>query len=135
MSAPIYLAPARGGDDDWMEQAACRDYPTEMFFPTQGGDERPAKQVCWRCPVRQECEEYALNNGFTHGIFGGRSERERRELRKNRPRTIRCAECGKKFEKLPKQTRRTCCSQGCVDARRARRNTLATERRRTGETT
>lgn len=50
-----------------MEQAACRSYDTEMFFPVKGAaigeaqqkiDE--AKAVCFACPVLDECRDYIL---------------------------------------------------------------------------
>jgi WhiB family redox-sensing transcriptional regulator len=73
--------------DDWREHAACRDEDPELFFPlsemgpgARQADE--AKAVCARCPVREQCLEYALDNGLDHGIFGGLTESERRRLRR-----------------------------------------------------
>jgi WhiB family redox-sensing transcriptional regulator len=68
----------------WMRQGKCRDYPTEMFYPTQGADYVTAERICWQCPVREECLEYALDNNITYGIWGGESERSRRRLRRIR---------------------------------------------------
>jgi WhiB family transcriptional regulator, redox-sensing transcriptional regulator len=73
--------------DDWRERAACRDEDPELFFPLsdQGPGARQAdeaKAVCARCPVRERCLEYALDNGLDHGIFGGLTETERRGLRR-----------------------------------------------------
>ena len=75
--------------DDWRERAACRDEDPELFFPLsdQGPGARQAdeaKAVCARCPVRERCLEYALDNGLDHGIFGGLTETERRALRRSR---------------------------------------------------
>jgi WhiB family transcriptional regulator, redox-sensing transcriptional regulator len=70
---------------DWRHRAACRDEDPELFFPVTdvGPGARQtaeAKAVCARCPVREQCLRYALDNGLDHGIFGGTSERERRTL-------------------------------------------------------
>lgn len=79
---------------DWMEHAACRGIDPNLFFPTRpegagtGGEVEAAKKVCAGCPVREECLEYALDNGEKFGIFGGKSERERRRLRRGRGRRV-----------------------------------------------
>jgi WhiB family transcriptional regulator, redox-sensing transcriptional regulator len=70
---------------DWRHRAACRDHDPELFFPVTdvGPGARQtaeAKAVCARCPVREHCLRYALDNGLDHGIFGGTTERERRTL-------------------------------------------------------
>jgi hypothetical protein len=51
----------------WSDRAACNDLPTSMFYPDRGSrhwepppDEKRAKRVCARCPVRTECLTYAL---------------------------------------------------------------------------
>ena len=36
------------------------------------------------CVVREDCLEYALQNGEKFGIWGGMSERERRRIRRQR---------------------------------------------------
>ena len=71
--------------DDWRHHAACRDEDPELFFPISevGPGARhtaEAKAVCARCPVREQCLRYALDNGLDDGIFGGTTERERRTL-------------------------------------------------------
>ncbi|HEY0817106.1 MAG TPA: WhiB family transcriptional regulator [Pseudonocardia sp.] len=74
-------------NDEWRQRAACRDEDPELFFPVSevGPAARQAdaaKAVCARCPVRERCLEYAVDNGLDHGIFGGTTEAERRELRR-----------------------------------------------------
>ena len=66
---------------DWVERAACKGMSTAMFFPELGQDTRPAKEVCQGCPVRSECYSYSLEISTHHGIWGGKSERERRGKR------------------------------------------------------
>jgi WhiB family transcriptional regulator, redox-sensing transcriptional regulator len=80
--------------DDWREQGACRDEDADLFYPL-GGDqghhrtginlaqERAAKAVCLRCPVRLACRTWAW------GVWGGLNENERRALRAPKPVTGR----------------------------------------------
>lgn len=68
----------------WMARAACRGEPLELFFPERGQSTAPAKAICARCPVREECLEHALDGHDIHGIFGGLSERQRRQIRSKR---------------------------------------------------
>ena len=51
-------------------------------------DEAPeAKDICAECPVREPCLEYALTVREKHGVWGGRTERERRRLIRQRRRS------------------------------------------------
>ena len=68
----------------WMRWASCAEVDPDMFFPELGdaaGAEQ-AKSVCRRCPVRERCLAYALDNNEEHGIWGGLSMQERRRLRR-----------------------------------------------------
>lgn len=67
---------------DWWDDAACRFHPVDLFFPQQGGAWQAAKDICNACPVRQDCLDWALAEGIRHGIWGGKSERERRTMRR-----------------------------------------------------
>ncbi|WP_019819119.1 WhiB family transcriptional regulator [Saccharomonospora saliphila] len=74
---------------DWRLDAACRDEDPELFFPVSdmgpGAQQTArAKAVCARCPVANQCLEYAIENGLDHGVFGGTTERERRALIRTR---------------------------------------------------
>lgn len=68
----------------WMAQANCTDLDTRLFFPGQGESSREAKAVCEGCIVRAECLEYALVNREIFGVWGGKSERQRRRIRGER---------------------------------------------------
>lgn len=68
----------------WWTLAACAGIAPDLFFPGQGEDAAAAKAVCESCPVRTECLDYALDNAEKHGIWGGKSERERRRIRSTR---------------------------------------------------
>jgi WhiB family redox-sensing transcriptional regulator len=70
---------------DWRHAAACRDEDPELFFPV--GTTGPAllqveeaKAVCRRCSVIEDCLAWALESGQDAGVWGGRSEEERRAL-------------------------------------------------------
>ena len=65
-------------DLDWQDEALCKESDPEAFFPEKGGSTKQAKTVCKRCPVTEKCLQYALDNDERHGIWGGKSERERR---------------------------------------------------------
>ncbi|HET6754822.1 MAG TPA: WhiB family transcriptional regulator [Jiangellaceae bacterium] len=76
---------------DWRHIAACRDEDPELFFPI--GNTGPAllqieeaKSVCRRCPVREECLQFALETGQDAGVWGGLSEDERRALKRRNAR-------------------------------------------------
>lgn len=69
--------------DDWRDQAKCRDEDPELWFPigTSGPAEiqiQIAQGVCGRCPVAGECLRWATDNDIADGIWGGRTEGERR---------------------------------------------------------
>jgi WhiB family transcriptional regulator, redox-sensing transcriptional regulator len=81
----------------WQHRAACRGEDAEMFFAPnyferkeeKEGREVQAKTICARCPVRDECLEYALRNREPHGIWGGLNESERKSLIRSRERGMR----------------------------------------------
>jgi len=68
----------------WRRQANCMGVDPDLFFPERGSSTREAKEVCRGCVVREECLEFALENGEKFGIWGGLSERERRRIRRRR---------------------------------------------------
>ena len=73
--------------ENWREHAACRHEDPDLFFPigTTGPalvQQEQAKAVCRRCPVREQCLEWALDTGQTIGVWGGTSENERRALKR-----------------------------------------------------
>ena len=78
------FAPSRDVPEPWMAGARCRTMDPEIFFPTDGLGVQRAAAICERCPVREDCLEYALRNGIQHGVFGGVSERARVRLRRAR---------------------------------------------------
>ncbi|MDR3152421.1 MAG: WhiB family transcriptional regulator [Bifidobacteriaceae bacterium] len=67
----------------WREYALCSQTNPTAFFPEKGGSTKDAKNVCTNCVVKSECLEYALTNDIRFGIWGGKSERERRRFKKD----------------------------------------------------
>ncbi len=67
---------------DWRMRAACRHARPDLFFPehTAGPEIQQAKQICDGCPVRARCLDWAISNGASAGIWGGRTEAERRAM-------------------------------------------------------
>jgi WhiB family redox-sensing transcriptional regulator len=78
-----------GIDMSWQDFANCRGADPDLFFPERGASTREAKEVCRGCVVRDDCLEYALQNGEKFGIWGGLSERERRRIRRQRAQVAR----------------------------------------------
>lgn len=83
-----------GNDPAWRDRAACRTTDPDLHFPV--GDTGPAaaqiidaKAVCARCPVRAECLRWALATGQNHGVWGGKTEDERRAIVRGRARRNR----------------------------------------------
>lgn len=68
----------------WQQDSACHGMDPDIFFPERGSSTKEAKSICATCPVADQCLDYALMNGEKFGIWGGKSERERRKIRKDR---------------------------------------------------
>jgi len=85
--APV-ARPVWKAEVDWQDRALCRGANADLFFsPThlekreeRATREAQAKAVCARCPVRQQCLEFALAVREPHGIWGGLNETERKRL-------------------------------------------------------
>ncbi|MGH6745829.1 WhiB family transcriptional regulator [Novosphingobium sp.] len=73
----------------WRVKAACLDMDPELFFPL-GSTGRAleqieeAKAICSTCPVITECLGWALDTGQHDGVWGGKSEDERKTERRRR---------------------------------------------------
>lgn len=66
----------------WMRNAACRGLAPATFFPPRGVPITEARRVCAGCPVRAECQSYALEQGsWLAGVWSGTNDRQRRQLR------------------------------------------------------
>ncbi|MBZ9644598.1 WhiB family transcriptional regulator [Streptomyces sp. PSKA30] len=75
----------------WRERAACLHEDPDLFFPI--GNTGPtleqideARAVCRRCPVVEQCLDWAIQVGQVEGIWGGMTDSERRALRRRQAR-------------------------------------------------
>ena len=68
--------------EKWEDKALCSQTDPEAFFPEKGGSTREAKRICLGCEVVNQCLNYALDHDERFGIWGGKSERERRQMKR-----------------------------------------------------
>lgn len=56
----------------------------ESWFPEQGDNGGIAKRLCFSCPARLECQNWALSNPqlAAEGIWGGMTRSERNAVRR-----------------------------------------------------
>ena len=85
-----------GNNTSWRAQARCLGSDPELFFPLGGTGEplaqaETAKRICHECEVRNVCLQYALETNQVTGVWGGRTEEERRSRRSNWLRAARPA--------------------------------------------
>jgi len=72
---------------DWFEQALCKQYDRDLFF-SKGADTIKALSICARCPVREECLDWALSIEMklpdiqrdVWGVYGGKTRKARLRL-------------------------------------------------------
>lgn len=67
-------------------QAACRQMriPLDWFFSRNPHQQRSAKAICARCPIREPCLQEALDDEEIVGVWGGTSTGERIRMRRTR---------------------------------------------------
>lgn len=74
---------------DWMADARCAlsGLDPETWFPERQPTVKAiAKRICQTCPVRQECLDFADQEGYDDGIWGGLDRDERRKLNNSKGR-------------------------------------------------
>jgi len=62
------------GAPAWINKAACAGMDPAIFFPvpiTAHAMVR-ARAICFDCPVREQCKQYAQAIGASDGIWGGK---------------------------------------------------------------
>lgn len=64
----------------WCDQAACRGAGSDLFFSEDLRTQERAKAVCQGCPARTACLLDALERREEHGVWGGRTPKEREKL-------------------------------------------------------
>jgi WhiB family redox-sensing transcriptional regulator len=70
---------------DWRRWRACADEPVSTFVPEADGVtdkhvrkmHKRAKAICADCPVIMSCREFAHEERFPYGVFGGETPAER----------------------------------------------------------
>lgn len=77
-----------GSGDDWRHESACRDADPELFITNNVPSIQAAKAICRQCVVREDCLNWAIENGQTSGTWGGYSEKDRRKMNLHRSATI-----------------------------------------------
>lgn len=76
-------------ETEWQSRGLCRVHDSTVFFPPAHFEHKPereareakAKAICAQCPVQATCLDWALATEEHHGVWGGRSEGERKALR------------------------------------------------------
>jgi len=123
--ATVYYEPIQL---EWQNRGACRNEHPDIFFvqPYESADE--ARTVCARCPVKQECGDYAIATNQRYGVWGGMTRRERVKVANTGqdPRNIlmmrHCLVCSTSF--MPKHRLQFYCCGTCrVRANEAKRTT------------
>ena len=80
----------------FFEDAACNNLDPNLFYPDdlklQRAQVAYCKSICALCTVRDQCLNYAIEQGEEFGIWGGKTpyERERIAKRLANPRLTRC---------------------------------------------
>ncbi|MEV6504854.1 WhiB family transcriptional regulator [Streptomyces sp. NPDC051642] len=89
-------------DLDWMGDARCAQVDPDLWHPDESGATHTysdARCICRRCPVRQQCTDYATaiesdgDKKDRHGVWAGETKDERgarstRQARANRHEVI-----------------------------------------------
>ncbi len=77
---------AHAEDDHWgapapeeLKRGVCSNRPelVDVFFSSQPRDINMARTLCFTCPVRMACREYASQHRWLKGVWGGLSEHQR----------------------------------------------------------
>ncbi|MGW1776659.1 WhiB family transcriptional regulator [Streptomyces sp. NPDC002104] len=79
--------PGPAQDEGWWKKARCTadEECAELFYSEAPGSAARAKRICFSCPARRACLEYAQRNGEHFGIWGGLTGQERRARKRFGP--------------------------------------------------
>lgn len=64
----------------WAVFAACRHADADLFFGSSREAERGAVAICEMCTVVDACLAHALEARERFGVWGGKTEKERKRL-------------------------------------------------------
>lgn len=68
--------------EPWVQDGLCTQTDPDMFFPDKGYASKPARDICADCDVVAEGLAYALRTKQQYGVWGGKTERQRRKMLK-----------------------------------------------------
>lgn len=66
---------------EWRDYAACRDTPTDLFFPERGIPGEKIRDLCFSCPVRLDCLQDSVDTMPKFGWAGGHPKEGRTQVR------------------------------------------------------
>lgn len=69
-------------DISWRDNAACKRTDVNLFMSKEKGAVKEALALCAGCLVVKDCLNFAMTNNITHGIWGGKTERQRKSLKR-----------------------------------------------------
>lgn len=71
---------------EWKQHAACKGVDVSLFYMDRGDHStlKMIRAMCETCPVQTECLNYSIDMGEKHGIWGGKTEKQRRKIRRER---------------------------------------------------
>lgn len=74
--------PLKHFDPDWRDYAACKGENPSVFFFEDTSPNHEARRMCYMCPVRIDCLEYATEHEKDWGVWAGVTARVRLTLRR-----------------------------------------------------
>lgn len=70
-------------DENWRDEALCKDLTAqqsdELFFIGPGKSSKRARLFCKKCPVKRDCNDFAVMYNEV-GIWAGSTDEDRRNL-------------------------------------------------------
>lgn len=60
---------------------ACQTSDPDAWFSDDGNAYAMARQLCQKCPVKDLCADFAIENKERHGLWGGLSPQDRQKIR------------------------------------------------------
>lgn len=92
------MDPKTPENQKWWREGLCNDgYGTlnGLFFPDESispemlkAAQKAARQICNRCPVKQDCLDWAISTDEKGGIWGGKNEDQRRNIKEGTVRKL-----------------------------------------------
>jgi len=70
-------------EDRWWDDALCRRYDPDMWFPDKESDKQAteaALNICDACPAKRACLDFAMDDLGLDGIWGGTFLKDRRRM-------------------------------------------------------